>query len=115
MTLNEAIKSGRLFKRKHRIDWLDASSGLIKIYSPTENIWRVTSLTVNDLTANDYELHEPTVFLPYSEIERAWGEVFGMLLDTQTNVKKIKHYDKLQALCYKIGLQTPGGLYVAKR
>lgn len=104
MTLIEAAKSGRRFRRKGRQNWIEIlSNGCLCVEDPhflQHMGYKQTSpvFTVRDLTADDYELDEPQKVVKLSELKEAWIKTFGALTDVQkesTFLVKAPQFNKL--------------------
>lgn len=113
MTLIEAISSGRRFKRRGRVNWMEVSNtGFIVVedvnyLEHTGPKQQPPMWTKADIIAADYELDEPRTTVSYSEFERAWKEVFGSVKDVETGKEMFNKPKQFVQAAYKIGMQIP--------
>ena len=71
MTLIEAIKSGRPFRRKSVLScWYGVVGDVVK-YQPGMSDAYVANLKVEDILADDWEIQEPTVTISASQFWEA--------------------------------------------
>jgi hypothetical protein len=62
------------------------------------------SFTVNDLTANDYEIDEPQKVVKLSDMRVAWMNTFGALKDLGTHEVKLHKQEQFTKITKQLGI-----------
>lgn len=115
MSIIEAIKSGRPFRRQGG-SWLrKAPFGNFWEHLSSEGKWAQTSFIVPDaIVADDWEIQEPSVTITRTEFYKAAQELFGFTIKGE-GISSIWEYrggdtsilGKLMLFAIKLGLGDP--------
>lgn len=100
MTIIEALKSGKRFKRLNDLVWLTYKNGAIYYYDGTVGCDDF-ALNAKKILADDWVIEEPEVKVTRSQIAKAWDRCFEKEWDSWTS----ERVELFENFCKDLGLE----------